>query len=79
MFDELSGAEILVAFKGGLKVLPLFRCTKTNRVYAKNGTYYLAVLSNGIMSSNKTYRRFESAGHELQFEAGYLVCLDHVK
>ena len=71
MFEKIEKAEILVQFKGGLKVLPVYKRTSNNRLYAKNGQYFVHICSEGVMGSNLTWLQIECP--HMSKENGYLV------
>lgn len=52
MFTEIPDAKILVRNRSGCKVLDLYLLDDTNHVYAKNGQYYVAILSNNLTSTS---------------------------
>lgn len=72
MFNEIENAQILVRNRNGCKVLPLFLLEDTNKVYAKNGNYYISILSNNVCSvTNLTWVKLK--GIDEKYENNHLV------
>lgn len=71
MFEQIEKARILVQFKGGLKILPVYKRLSNNRLYAKNGQYFVHICAGGVMGSNLTWLQIECPYHST--ENGYLV------
>lgn len=72
MFIEIENSQILVRNRNGCKVLSLFLLEDTNKVYAKNGNYYIAILSNNVCSAtNLTWVKIK--GIDEEYENNHLV------
>lgn len=52
MFTQIPNAKILVRNRSGCKVLELYVLNDTNQVYAKNGQYFVSILSNNLTSTS---------------------------
>ncbi|AQW88918.1 hypothetical protein pEaSNUABM50_00393 [Erwinia phage pEa_SNUABM_50] len=71
MFTKIENAEVLVRTSSGLKVLPLYTRNSNNHVYAKNGAYYIALMSTKLTSNPKI--TWQEVSIPEQFEKSYMT------
>ncbi len=53
MFTKIENAEVLVKNSTGLKTLPVYKRNSNGYLYAKNGQYYISLLTNSVTGNSK--------------------------